>query len=230
MDVFLLVASIVLSIVLLLSSFYILAVYCHPEDKGFGAGNYCKVIVICSITLSWALILIFPLDISNSRGEGVGADMHMFWIVMLMILVGFIAILIPNAILFYETDDECSMKSRIFSTICQHSIALLVAGVITFGSFPLFRFVDIPVTVTYGNVDMLTNSKSTLTKAKIATNRENRDLEMDVNVPLYLIACLSFFGWCILSVYGGVGLISFPHKLIMAFVNRPKLVRNMTFI
>lgn len=46
MDIFLLVASIVMAFVLFLSSFYLLAVYCHPDDKGFGSGNYCKVIVV----------------------------------------------------------------------------------------------------------------------------------------------------------------------------------------
>ena len=46
MDIFLLVSTIILSILLIFVSFYFLALYCHPEDKGWGTSLFCKILVV----------------------------------------------------------------------------------------------------------------------------------------------------------------------------------------
>jgi LMBR1 domain-containing protein 1 len=38
--------AIVCGILLLIASVYILAIYCHPEDAGFGSSLYCKFLVV----------------------------------------------------------------------------------------------------------------------------------------------------------------------------------------
>ena len=65
MDALLLIIVIVLSVLLLLFSFYILALYCHPDDKGWGTSLYCKILVIMGFTLTWAQVLLLPLDAAN---------------------------------------------------------------------------------------------------------------------------------------------------------------------
>jgi len=54
MDVFLIIVTIILSFILFIVSFYILALYCHPDDKGFGSHLLLKLLVIIGLTLSWA--------------------------------------------------------------------------------------------------------------------------------------------------------------------------------
>ena len=66
MDVLLIIASIIISIFLLLVNFYILVIYSHPDDRGWGVSIWCRILVIFGLTLSWAQVLMLPLDVSNS--------------------------------------------------------------------------------------------------------------------------------------------------------------------
>lgn len=53
MDVFLIIIVCILGLVLMYVNIYILALYCHPEDGGFGSSFLCKIIVVLGLTLSW---------------------------------------------------------------------------------------------------------------------------------------------------------------------------------
>ena len=65
MDILLIIMIVVVSLLLLYVNIYLLALYCHPDDGGFGASLVCKIIVvyiyiashhfkIFGLTLSWA--------------------------------------------------------------------------------------------------------------------------------------------------------------------------------
>lgn len=109
MDVFLIIITIIFSILLLVVSFYILALYCHPDDRGFGSHILLKVLVIVGLTLSWAQVLMVPLDVANSRGEGGDLDMMSFWNTIYCIIAFMVTILLPFAIFMYETDEDKSL-------------------------------------------------------------------------------------------------------------------------
>ena len=85
MEPFLVIVTIVLTVLLLLINFYLLAIYCHPDDKGLGTSLILKILVMVGLTLSWAQILMMPLDVANTRSMG-GLDMKTFWEAMLMVL------------------------------------------------------------------------------------------------------------------------------------------------
>jgi LMBR1 domain-containing protein 1 len=106
MDVFLIIITIIFSILLLVVSFYILALYCHPDDRGFGSHILLKILVIVGLTLSWAQVLMVPLDVANSRGEGGQLDMMSFWNTIYCIIAFMVTILLPFAIFMYETDED----------------------------------------------------------------------------------------------------------------------------
>lgn len=74
MDAFLIIVTIILSIMLFIINFYILAIYCHPDDNGLGAHIILKILVVIGLTLSWAQVLMVPLDVANNGGSG-GLDM-----------------------------------------------------------------------------------------------------------------------------------------------------------
>ena len=46
MDIFLLIVVIIVGVLLLYVNIYLLALYCHPEDGGFGASLICKIVVV----------------------------------------------------------------------------------------------------------------------------------------------------------------------------------------
>jgi len=46
MDAFLLISIIVVAVVLLLVNIYLLAIFIHPDDKGFGTSIFPKIVVV----------------------------------------------------------------------------------------------------------------------------------------------------------------------------------------
>lgn len=105
-DVFMLVMIIIISILLVISNIYLLSYYCHPDDRGFGAGFTAKLIVVAGMTLSWLQVLMLPLDISNQRGSGFDIPMDLLWQILYITLAAFVLIIIPTCTYYYETDSE----------------------------------------------------------------------------------------------------------------------------
>ena len=71
MEAYLIVLIVVLTIILLGVNVYLLALYVHSDDKGWGTAIYCKVLVILGLTLCQAQALMVPLDVAN-RSARVG--------------------------------------------------------------------------------------------------------------------------------------------------------------
>lgn len=64
-DVFMLVLTIVLGILLVLANVYLLAYYCHPDDRGFGSALICKIVVVN-----------YTCYIGSSNDTGVGTSAY----------------------------------------------------------------------------------------------------------------------------------------------------------
>lgn len=69
------------------------------------------------MTLSWAQVLMLPLDVSNMTGFGGGIDMQVFWFVVYITTAAFVLIIIPTLIYYYEADDEWTVVKFIFIII-----------------------------------------------------------------------------------------------------------------
>ena len=46
MDVLMIVFICLISILLIIANIYLLAYYCHPDDRGFGSTLICKIVVV----------------------------------------------------------------------------------------------------------------------------------------------------------------------------------------
>ena len=46
MDVLMIVFICLISILLIIANIYLLAYYCHPDDRGFGSALICKIVVV----------------------------------------------------------------------------------------------------------------------------------------------------------------------------------------
>lgn len=107
MQAYLIVLIVVMTIILLAVNIYLLILYIHPDDKGWGTAIYCKILVILGLTLCQAQALIVPLDVANQSAIiPSGLNMSVFWYVLYITVLVFITILIPYAIFLYETDEE----------------------------------------------------------------------------------------------------------------------------
>lgn len=58
--------------------------------------------------LSWAQVLMLPLDVSNMSGFGGDLDMQLFWFIVYIATGVFVLFIIPSLIYYYEADDEWS--------------------------------------------------------------------------------------------------------------------------
>ena len=95
-----------MSIILLAVNIYLLILYIHPDDKGWGSAVYCKILVVLGLMLCQAQALMVPLDVANrSAVVSTGIDMKSFWFFLYIIVLVFIVVLIPYAIFLYETDE-----------------------------------------------------------------------------------------------------------------------------
>lgn len=91
-----------MTIILLAINIYLLILYIHPDDKGWGTAIYCKILVIIGLTLCQAQALMVPLDVANRSAVVSNAlDMKAFWYLLYIIVLIFITILIPYAIFLY---------------------------------------------------------------------------------------------------------------------------------
>ena len=115
MDPFLLISTIVGLLILLGVNFYLMVTYIHPDDKGIGSHIVLKMMVMLGLTLCWALILMVPLDVSNTRYDG-GLDMVTFWEIIFLVIALMTIFLIPFFIFLYETDEEKNWVKVSFSS------------------------------------------------------------------------------------------------------------------
>jgi LMBR1 domain-containing protein 1 len=126
MDVFLLIVTIVIAILLLYANIYWFILYSHPEEKGIAQKIGYKILIISAMTLCWAQILVLPLDVSNSRGTGGQMNMNIFWKIIYVLVFLYISVIIPAGIFLYEQDEEMSCKKRTCDLICKVGIFFVV--------------------------------------------------------------------------------------------------------
>ena len=119
------IVVILLIIALIITNIYVLAYYCHPDDKGSCIGWIMKIIVIIGLTLSWIQVLLLPLDVSNNRTFGGGLNMKLFWYIIYILTIVYILIISPISSSFYEGDSSWSIKEKICHSLCWFFIYFL---------------------------------------------------------------------------------------------------------
>ena len=187
-----------------------------------GASYFCKGLVILGLTLSWAQVLILPLDVANSHGLGGGLDISLLWMIIYLTILVMVTILLPFAIFLYESDDELTPARRVCYALQLEFCTLVVVCLILFISWAYLKYADIPV-------EVLTKPSSEIQDMNdliVSLNQQTSSpitLEIEVGFPVYVMGILSFIGWIVLVFFGGLGLPALPMDLIMEFVNRPQI-------
>lgn len=94
-DVWLIIITVVIAIIMLAFDIYILALYCHPDDFNFWAGWISKIVVIAASIIIWGFVLVLPLDIANARGQGSGFNMDLLYEIMFILYFVFVVFILP---------------------------------------------------------------------------------------------------------------------------------------
>lgn len=128
MDVFLIIAVIIFTVLALLVGVYYVYMFEHPEDKG--KAWFYKVIVGLSLAISAMNVLMLPIDAIN-RTTGNTLDVEvMCWVFTIASLV-LAFVIIPFSIMYYEGQDDEDVK---------HPLVRAILCVIPFLLFILILF------------------------------------------------------------------------------------------
>lgn len=137
MEIFVIIMVSLVGAAMLVATIYLLAYYSHPEDGGFGADLLAKIIMIIGMSLSWATVLMFPLDVSNARSEDESSfRMDIMWYIIYISTAVFVLIIIPAMIFWYEADEEDSCVSHnLLSIVFKNTINILPINYNNYSSF-----------------------------------------------------------------------------------------------
>ena len=216
----------ILVIALLVTNIYILAYFCHPDDKGSCLGWVMKIIVIIGLTLAWIQVLLLPLDVSNSRTFGGGLNMKVFWYIIYILTIIYILVVSPIASSYYDTDYTWSCGEKISHSLCWFAIYFIFFLLITIILYASIGKADIPITRITCNYSE-NNQKS---NAEFLNNDNcesvDGDIELDVNFIIYAMAVLLFVSWLLFAFFGGIGLAAVPIDLFCSFRHRPRHMKS----
>lgn len=222
MDNGLLIAlAIIFVLILLAINIYLLALYVHVDDKGWGTAVYCKILVIVGLTLCQAQALMVPLDVANnSAQDSSGIDMKGFWLFIYGTVIVFICLLLPFALFFYETDEDDGYCKRLLKAAIYTFLANIISILILFISWNYLQYVELPITTVSANT-YFTSTQTTVNFNAITVNTGSKSLELQASFGVYIIALMSWFGWIFVVLFGGAGLFALPIDLINEFRHRP---------
>lgn len=220
MDAFLLILTVVIALFLLALNVYFMVYFLDDSEKGFGDSWFCKVVVVLGLMLAWAQVLTLPLDVANSRGNGAGLDVDFMWQVIYVVLFFYVVLLLPTTFFYYESDEDDTVGGRLCYTLKHLVFIVIVVGLILTIMFGVLGFSSIPVQGYSCNYSDAVNSESTTVESHC--DSKEFELEIDVTFPIYVMGLLSFAGWFLLVIYGGIGLSAVPLDLINSYRFRPK--------
>ncbi|KAJ3186814.1 hypothetical protein HK101_009569 [Irineochytrium annulatum] len=228
-NIVLVVTSVVFAILVVLASIYFLVYFQHPDDKW--VAWFPKIVVVTGLSLAAFNLFLLPLDVANQRSNG-NVPMDTLTLAFYIATVLIVIVAVPFTVFFYEGTDDSDEKDNKKSGGGQLVYAIkwliptvLFAGAIIGLMYWQLGYADIPTSFVTGtlvnNFDF--NADYCAPIAGVATCT----FQTGYNYPwvswlVYTVAIVSFVGWIIFTVFGGVGLVALPYDLILEFQHRPK--------
>lgn len=225
-DLFLLIFILAVLGLAIVTNTRLLIYYQQPEDVGFSNSILCKVIIVTSLTLTWMVNLLLPIDVRNSRPVPGVLDMRAMWTAAFITLAVFIVLVVPAAMFYYEVEGDEFVKRKRRYVLCSMLTTLIFAASILGISFPFLSKAAIPM-VSYVCKDWQTGDA--VGRKDVCGNGQPTEIEVQVGFQIYLVSVLCFLGWFFLSVFGGIGLSAAPIDMILAFLDRPRAINESTY-
>ena len=124
-DPFLLILTLVLTLVLIFGNIYFVAHYSHHADSFFGSSTACKAVLVVGYALAQCQVLMLPLDVQNTR-EGTDFLMYMMWYIVVMAALFYITVALPFGLFYSETDEEKEFVSSLTLTCCPTMVLIII--------------------------------------------------------------------------------------------------------
>jgi len=234
-NVVLIVIAVVMALVIAAISVYILVYFQDEADKN--TAYFPKFLVVVSLTLSFCMILMLPLDVANARTDG-GLAMNGLWIGVFIAAVVLIVIVLPFSIFFYEAEDPNEDKfAKKFGEGFKYAlIVFLIYCAITAVLWVFLGEAQVPYThltgsVTGMNIVTFTTCTPVPTCQYLNFDRTfinpistTATLNFIVSPILYGISVLTLMGVVLFVVFGGIGMAALPLDLFNAWRNRPRFI------
>ena len=232
MDVLTLIFIIVITIMLFAFNIIILAYYCHPDDKGFGSSLICKIFIVIGLTLSWAQVLMLPLDVSNNRSFSGGINMQLFWYIVYISTAIMVTFILPALTAYYESDPDDNCITKLKTTFCSFISIAFAVSLILIMCYMLMGVAEVPITSINCSINVYSYSDvvisdNNVNEYKNKCSIQNDIIEIKVSFIIYTIALMSFISWFLFVIYGGIGLAALPLDTFRAFHARPKLTKGI---
>jgi LMBR1 domain-containing protein 1 len=231
-DIWLIIAAIILSFIILVVSALIMINFGHPDDKNVAWVP--KIVTITGLFMAAATVLAMPFDVANSQGNG-GLNTTYLWYIIFIIDAVYLLFILPFAFFYYESDFDRDMLAREERKVLQSQgcvafgytlMASLVFIIIMVVMYVFLGTAEIPVAkVTQSNTLWVTDTGSVFRGSDnyCATScaRSSFNWTLPITLPIYIIAMLSFVGWFLFAIFVGVGLVALPADLINDYLTRP---------
>jgi LMBR1 domain-containing protein 1 len=225
MDVFLLIFVVAIIGIAIAVNIHLLFYYEEELDRRAAKNIILKVIIVTSLTLTWVVVLLLPVDVRNSRPTPGPLDMQALWKAAFITLAVFLAIIVPSAMLYSEVEGDDLVKKKGRYVACYLMAVLFVCGALVAITYPFLSFADIPVTQyecsSWQDIDAVDDV--------ICDSGVSSSLSLSVGIDVYIIAVLCFVGWFFFVVFGGIGLSAVPIDLILEFIDRPTAIDEKTY-
>jgi len=204
----------------------------HPDDRN--SAWLPKLIVLFGLFLACSVVLLLPFDASVSQACGTDAQcpasagLAQTWYTVLIMIAIMTFVFIPLAYFWYETDDEEPMGTRICTTVCWSTVNLFVFVSILLGMYFSVGYVELPVLVMqpYSKTNttyLYTPSSQRPAWSAVQSITVYSAIQtIQTSLVIYVLALLSFIGWMLMTVFGGIGLVALPIDLIGDWYNRPR--------
>jgi LMBR1 domain-containing protein 1 len=219
MNPVLIVGMSVVMFLTLIASLYILVYFQHEEDRN--TAWVPKVVVLIGLSLACWVVMALPLDIANSKVGG-GLRIDIVWQVLYTTIAIWCMVVIPFAIFYYESEDPEQKKSAMWAAVKWTLASTVVSGVVTFIMWAFLGTALIPVSQ-YSVSTLIEDGDMTYMKTcqNVLCGFTPAVLTIGVTPVVYVVAMITFLGWFLFVVFGGIGLAALPLDLFSEYANRP---------
>jgi LMBR1 domain-containing protein 1 len=223
MEWFLIIVIIVVTVMVMLGSLYVLVYFQAEEDKNTAIAP--KVAVVLGLSLSCLLVLTLPLDVAN-RSTASGLDMETLWQVEYMLVTIMAVGVVPFLIFYYEAEDPESRQYQWWTALKYEALTVVVCVTLMIIGWLVWGYAEVPI-VDYAYSGPLLDAATVAICPDVAQcpdvsiSRLQQVLKVSVTPVTWIMALVSFLGWFLFVLFGGIGMAALPMDLLVDFSQRP---------
>jgi len=207
-------------------SIYFMVYFQHPSDSN--TATFPKIMAVLALSLATSNVLLLPLDVAQRSSPVGGIPMDYLWLCIYCLIALLSIIVLPFTIFFYEADDPDNPTQCVEATR-NTFILLLIVGALFAVGYIFLGFADVPID--YFTAPLI-DSSYVVTNCNgycSSVNPVKTSVSFVVSVITFLITILAVFGWILLVVFGGIGMIALPIDLVNSFRERPNPISEEVY-